>query len=77
MFSSSKQVASDRRSRLGAERLEQLLVMKSAWQGSIVDWAAINSGIIEEVHVNEYTDLLQADNDAKEWEKEDDGFHSD
>lgn len=51
--------------------------MKSAWQGSIVDWAAINSGIIEEVHVNEYTDLLQADNDAKEWEKEDDGFHSD
>ena len=35
--------------------------MKSAWQGSIVDWAAINSGIIEEVHVNEYTDLLHVE----------------
>ena len=74
MFSSSKQVASDRRSRLGAERLEQLLVMKSAWQGSIVDWAAINSEAVEEVEINEYTDLLQVDNDAQEWQKEDDQF---
>jgi hypothetical protein len=74
LFSSSKQVATERRSRLGCERLEHLLVMKSTWQGSVVDWAALNSNATEEVDIIAYTDLLQADNDAMRWDKEDEDF---
>ncbi|KAF8696454.1 hypothetical protein AX14_001593 [Amanita brunnescens Koide BX004] len=71
LFSSSKQVAMERRSSLGADLLEQLLVMKSIWQRDIVDWSVVNSGMVEEVHVKEYGDMLQADEEAKEWEVED------
>jgi hypothetical protein len=48
--------------------------MKSAWQGTLVDWAAVNSDTIEEVDLNEYNDLLEADNDAKMWDDEDKRF---
>jgi hypothetical protein len=48
--------------------------MKSAWQGTLVDWAAVNSDSIEEVDLNEYNDLLEADNDAKMWDDEDKRF---
>jgi hypothetical protein len=74
LFSSSKQVATDRRSRLGSDRFEQLVVMKSAWRGTLVDWASVNSGNIEEVDLNDYTDLLQVDTDMTKWEKEDEQF---
>ena len=74
LFSSSKQVATERRSRLGSDRFKQLVVMKSAWRGTLVDWASVNSGNIEEVDLTEYTDLLQVDIDTMEWEKEDEQF---
>jgi hypothetical protein len=74
LFSSSKQVTTERRSRLGSNRLEQLLVMKSAWMDTIVDWAAINSAAVEEIEMNDFTDLLQADNEAREWDEEDERF---
>ncbi|KAM6489237.1 hypothetical protein JOM56_015407 [Amanita muscaria] len=74
LFSSSKQVAVERRSRLGSDHFEQLLMMKSAWQDTMVDWAAVNSDTVEEVELNEYSDLLQADVDADKWEKEDEQF---
>ena len=61
----------ERRSSLSADLLEQLLVMKSIWQCDIVDWSVVNSGMVEEVHVKEYGDMLQADKEAKEWEVED------
>jgi hypothetical protein len=48
--------------------------MKSAWKDTIVDWAAVNSGNTEEVDLNEYADLLQADADATNWDKEDEQF---
>ena len=48
--------------------------MKALWQGSIVDWAAINSSIVEEIPINKYNDLLQADHDALEWDKEDEQY---
>lgn len=54
------------------DQLECVLIIKSAWQGSIVDWAVMNSEVVEEV--NQYTDLLQADTDAKGWEIEDNQF---
>ena len=44
--------------------------MKSTWQRNIVDWSAVNSGMVDEVHVKEYSDMLQADEEAKEWEVE-------
>lgn len=44
--------------------------MKSIWQRNIVDWSAVNSGMVDEVHVKEYSDMLQADEEAKEWEVE-------
>ena len=48
--------------------------MKSAWQGAMVDWAAVNSGVIEEVDASGYSDFLQADDDVKGWEREDEQF---
>ena len=47
--------------------------MKSTWQGTAADWAAINSSDASKdmANINDYTDLLQADTDAKEWDKED------
>ena len=64
----------DRRSSLGADRFEQILIMKSAWQGSLADWATLNSTRIEEIDLNDFGELLQVDDDAKEWDKEDDEF---
>ena len=71
LFSSSKQVITERRACLGSDQLEQLLIMKSAWQGSIVDWAAVNSSAVDEIAINEYSDLLQADTESKVWDEED------
>lgn len=48
--------------------------MKSAWQGAVVNWAAMDSNKVEEIDLNEFGELLQADNDAREWDKEDDKF---
>ena len=48
--------------------------MKSLWQGSIVDWAAVNSSGMEEIAINKYSNLLQANQDALEWDKEDEQY---
>ncbi|EKM81447.1 hypothetical protein AGABI1DRAFT_36291 [Agaricus bisporus var. burnettii JB137-S8] len=69
LFSASKQVATDRRSRLGSDRFEELLVMKSAWRGTMVDWAAVNTAEVEEVDLVDYVELLEADKQAQEWEE--------
>jgi len=45
--------------------------MKSAWQGSLTDWAAINSNEAEEVDLVEYSKLLDADEKALAWDRED------
>ncbi|RDB23356.1 Zinc finger BED domain-containing protein DAYSLEEPER [Hypsizygus marmoreus] len=72
LFSGSKQTATDRRARLGTERLEELQIMKSAWRGNIVDFAALNSREIEvvELELKEYEDFLIEDEAQAEWEKE-------
>ena len=71
LFLSSKQVATERRARLGSNRFEELLIMKSAWHGTTVDWAAINSAEVEEVDLAEYEELLEADVQARTWDDED------
>ena len=48
--------------------------MKSLWQGSIVDWAAVNLSRMEEIAINKYSDSLQANQDALEWDKEDEWY---
>ena len=62
LFSASKQVATDRRARLGAKRFEELQLMKFAWRhAGVVDIAAWNSDQVEQVDVEEYKDLHLAD----------------
>jgi hypothetical protein len=73
LFSASKQVADDRRARLGSKRFEELQLMKFAWRQNIADIAAWNSGIVEEVDLDEFEDMLAAD----EFEGELDGIDSD
>ena len=48
--------------------------MKSAWMDTVVDWAAINSAVVEEIEMNDFTDLLQADDLLREWDEEDERF---
>ena len=66
LFSSAKQVADDRWSRLGAKKFEQLQVMKFAWKDKITDLAAWNYGLTEEIVLEDYKDMLA----QEEWEEE-------
>jgi hypothetical protein len=68
LFSGSKQTATDRRARLGADRFEQFQIMKSAWRKDLVDLAACNSAEVEEVDLAEFEDMLREDVDASEWD---------
>ena len=61
LFSAGKETAADRRSRLGAERFEQLQVMKFAWRNNMKDYAAMNQDCEEEVDLSIYEDLLSQD----------------
>ena len=36
-----------------------------------MDWAAVNLNRMEEIAINKYSDSLQANQDALEWDKED------
>ena len=60
LFCSSKQVADDRCAYLGAKRFEKLQLMKFAWCQNIADLTAWNSGIVEEVEMDLYQDMLMA-----------------
>lgn len=56
---------------MGSDRFEELLIMKSSWRGTIVNWAAANSESVEEVDLVEYEELLDADVQARTWDNED------
>jgi hypothetical protein len=58
---------------LGAKRFEELQLMKFAWRQTISDNAAWNSGLVEEVDMDAYKDLLAGD----AFEDELDGVDSD
>ncbi|GLB40087.1 hypothetical protein LshimejAT787_0705970 [Lyophyllum shimeji] len=70
LFSGSKQTATDRRARLGASRFEELQIMKSAWRGTIVDFADINSWEVEIVKadLDVYAALLDEDVALEAWD---------
>lgn len=60
-----------RRAQLGAERFEELQMMKFAWRNNIGDLAAWNSAQVEEIdhEMQEYEDMFIADRDFEEWDK--------
>jgi hypothetical protein len=55
---------------LGAERFEELQLMKFAWRDKIEDLASNNSGEVEEVDdsIKEFQDFLAADQELEEWD---------
>ena len=66
LFSASKQTATDLRSKLGAQRFEELQLMKYAWKHNIVDFAACNTAPVD-INLKEYEDLAIADKDLEEF----------
>ena len=70
LFSAGAEIATDRRSRLGSDKFEQLQVLKHAWRDSIVNMAATNSSIIEQVTLQEFVELMLVDNDMVKWDQD-------
>jgi hypothetical protein len=66
LFSAAKEIADDRRSRLGSKKFEELQLMKFAWRDTIPDLAPQNSNEVEEIVspsiIGEYKALLSDDN---------------
>ena len=53
LFSTGKHITTDLCAHLGANWFEQLQVLKSAWKTDILDIAAWNSAMIEEVEASD------------------------
>jgi hypothetical protein len=68
LFSAGKEIAVARCVQLGADRFEQLQVLKFAWRKGLIDHAAWNSAKVEVFDLDEYKELLAADVDAGEWD---------
>jgi hypothetical protein len=77
LFSGTKQIAVDRRARLGAAVFEELVVMGSAWGPDIYDMAAWTSSQEEEVDFFDFEDMLVNDVQMVAWEKDLEGMDSD
>jgi len=69
MFSGTKQIATDRRSRLGTKVFEELTMMGSAWGPGIYDVAVWNAMQVEEVNLLDFEEMLADDVDTVEWDK--------
>jgi hypothetical protein len=72
MFSGTKQIADDRRARLGSKVFEELTIMGSAWGPGLYDATAWNAMQVEEVDLLEFEEMLVDDADIVEWDKFDD-----
>jgi len=71
LFSSGKLIATDKRSRLGHERFEELQVLKFAWRSTLIDRATENSNKVEELDViQDFVDLLTEEQETLDWETE-------
>lgn len=71
LFSAGAEIATDRRSRIGATRFEELQVLKHAWRDSIVDRASINMEEAEEVSLQEYKELFERDEEMAKTDERD------
>ena len=72
MFSGTKQIADDRRARLGSKVFEELTMIRSAWGPGLYDAAAWNAMQVEEVDLLKFEEMLVDDADTAEWDKFDD-----
>jgi hypothetical protein len=70
VFSSTKQVATDRRASLGPTLFEELTILKSAWGPNIYDAAAWNAAQVEEVSLLDFEEMLGDNADTAEWDKD-------
>ena len=69
LFSGTKQIATDRRARLGSKLFEELTIMGSAWGPGMYDAAAWNAVQVEEVSLHDFEEMLVEDVDMVEWDK--------
>jgi len=77
LFSGGGEIATKRRARLGADRFEELQMMKFAWRNNIGDLTAWNSAQVEEVdEMREYEDFLLADEEQCVWDLAEDEISS-
>lgn len=72
LFSSAKEITTDKRSRLGPVRFEQLQMLKHHWRSGIIDLALWNLGHEEEMVyvIEDFEDMLQVDEEFKAEEME-------
>jgi hypothetical protein len=70
LFSASKQAADQRQSSLGAKCFEELQVLKFTWHNDTPNKAVQNSALVEEVLIDEYCDLLEAEEMGLDWDKQ-------
>ncbi len=70
IFSGTKQIADDRRSRIGPIIFEELTIMKSAWRAGLWDYAMLNTAEVEEVAMQEFEQLLYENIETAVWDKE-------
>ena len=61
LFSAGAEIATDRRSRLGSGRFEELQIMKHTWNSSLVDHAQVNSCEVENVLLQDFKELYERD----------------
>ena len=75
LFSSTKQIATDRRASLGPIVFEELVIMKSAWGPDLYNMAAWNASQVEEVDQPEldFEEFLLDDVDHLAWDREIEG----
>ena len=66
LFSAGAEIATDHRSHLGADRFEELQILKHAWQDQIVNAASLNLLEIEDVYLDEYKKLFTRDQELVE-----------
>ena len=66
LFLAGAEIATDYQSRLRADRLEELQILKHAWQDQIVNAASLNSLEIEDVYLDEYKELFIRDQELVE-----------
>jgi hypothetical protein len=64
------ETTTDHRSHLSAEYFEQLQMLKFSWRKSLADSAQANSGVVEEVWLDEFKDFLLVDEGMVQWENE-------
>jgi hypothetical protein len=70
LFSAGGEIATKRRAQLGADRFEELQIMKFAWRHRVDDIALYNSEQVEVIDdgIKEFQDFLAADKEQEEWD---------